>query len=82
MNELEQEIAAMVAEIAEIGIDDVDPDATLSDIGVDSLMSVEIAVCVEQRYGVHFDDDDLNATRSFADIVRLTRGKLSAVATI
>lgn len=78
MTELEREIAAIIAEIAEIEIDDVVPEGTLADIGVDSLMSVEIAVCVERRYGVHFDDDDLSAARSFADIVRLTRDKLAA----
>lgn len=77
MTELEHEIAAIIAEIAEIEIDEIVPAGTLADIGVDSLMSVEIAVCVEQRYGVHFDDADLNAARSFADIVRLTREKLA-----
>jgi acyl carrier protein len=48
----------------------------LADLGVDSLMSVEIAVFVERRFQVHFDDAELNTVRTFEDIVELTRAKV------
>jgi len=79
MTELERELATIVAEIAELEIDEIVPERRLADIGVDSLMSVEIAVWVEQRYGVHFDEADLSAVESFADIVHLTSDKLALV---
>lgn len=79
MTAFEHELAAIVAEIAEIDIDVVTLDATLKEIGVDSLMSVEIAVWVEQHWSVHFSEDDLNAILSFRDLVQLTEQKLQLV---
>ncbi len=79
MTLFEHELAAIVAEIAEIDMDLISLDATLKEIGVDSLMSVEIAVWVEQRWGVHFSEDDLNAMLCFRDLVQLTEQKLQPV---
>jgi acyl carrier protein len=76
MDSVEKEVKSIVAEIAEIDPEEVVPGGTLADLGVDSLMSVEIAVFVERRFQVHFNDDELNTVRTFDDIVELTRAKV------
>lgn len=75
--DVEREVAAIVAEVAEIEVDEIVPEGTLADIGVDSLMSVEIAVDVERRFGVQFDEVELKRVRSFRSLVDLTREKLA-----
>lgn len=76
MDVVERDIAAIVAEVAEIDPDDVVPEGTLADIGVDSLMAVEIAVDVERRFGVQFHEVELKRVESFRSLVDLTRSKL------
>ena len=76
MDVVEREIAAIVAEVAEIDADDVAPEGTLADIGVDSLMAVEIAVDVERRFGIQFHEVELKRVQSFRSLVDLTRSKL------
>ncbi len=72
----EQELAAIVAEVAEVEAGEIDPQAPLAEAGIDSLMAVEIAVDVERRYGIRFDEDELQRIGTFADLVALTRSKL------
>jgi acyl carrier protein len=73
---VEREIAAIVAEVAEIDADEIVPQGTLADIGVDSLMAVEIAVDVERRFGIQFDEVELKRVASFRSLVELARAKL------
>lgn len=76
MDLVEREIAAIVAEVAEIDPHQVVPEGTLGDIGVDSLMAVEIAVDVERRFGIQFHELELKRVQSFRSLVDLTRSKL------
>ena len=74
---IEEEIAAIVGEVAEIDPASVVRGGTLAEGGVDSLMAVEIAVEVERRYGVRFTEDDLKQVTSFEGLVRLTKVTLA-----
>ena len=49
---------------------------TLADLGVDSLMNVEIAVEVERRYAIRFTDDELQRLGTFESLVATTRSKV------
>jgi acyl carrier protein len=60
---LKEQLRAMVAEIAE---KDAVPDgATFKELGIDSMMGVEIVAAVERRYQIKIDDDEL---ASFKDL--------------
>ena len=78
MDGLEDEIRAIVAEVAEIDEAEVRPERALEDAGVDSLLAVEIAVHVEERYGVQFDEAELSEARTFGQLVALARERLAA----
>jgi acyl carrier protein len=74
---IEDELRAIVAEVAEIDPGSVDSSGTLADAGVDSLMAMEIAVDVERRYGLSFTVEELKAITTFGSLVALTRARLA-----
>ncbi len=73
---IEQELAAIVAEVAELDSTQIDPAVPFADAGIDSLLAVEIAVDVERRYRIRFAEDELQRLLTFGDLVALTRAKL------
>jgi acyl carrier protein len=74
---IEDELRAIVAEVAEIDPGSVDLSGTLADAGVDSLMAMEIAVDVERRYGLSFTVEELKRITTFGSLVALTRARLA-----
>ena len=54
---LKEELRALVAEIAEK--DEVPDGATFKDLGIDSMMGVEIVAAVERQYQIKIDDDEI-----------------------
>jgi acyl carrier protein len=75
---IDDELRAIVAEVAEVDAASIDPDLSLSEAGIDSLMAMEITVDVERQYGLHFADEELQQIVTFAALARLTREKLAA----
>lgn len=76
MDTMEKTIAAIVAEVGEIDGNTIQPEKTLRDVGIDSLMGIIIAVEVEKKYKVSFSDSELKSLLTLNDIVLLTRTKL------
>ncbi len=77
MNPLEQEISEIVAQVAEIDVNSIIPDVPLRELGVDSLMGLEIALKIEQLHDVEFADKEIKSVQTFNDIIQLTRSKLA-----
>jgi len=78
MTGLEQRIAAIVAEVAELDEASVVSSESLADLGIDSLTSVEIAVDVERAFGLRFDEMELKEVHSFRSLVEITRRRVDA----
>ena len=74
---IEDELRAIVAEVAELDPGSIDLSGTLADAGVDSLMAMEIAVDVERRYALSFTVEELKAITTFGSLVALTRARLA-----
>jgi acyl carrier protein len=74
---IDDELRAIVAEVAEIDPGSVDLSGTLADAGVDSLMAMEIAVDVERRYGLSFTVEELKGITTFGSLVALTQARLT-----
>ncbi|MDQ2956946.1 MAG: acyl carrier protein [Actinomycetota bacterium] len=76
------ELRNLIAQALDLPVDEVTDDASfVEDLGVDSLMALEIAVVLEKRYGVLLEDADLRAADSFDGVQELLRDKLSAQST-
>ena len=78
MTGLEQKIATIVAEVAELDEASVVSSESLADLGIDSLTSVEIAVDVERAFGLRFDEMELKEVHSFRSLVEITRRRVDA----
>jgi acyl carrier protein len=86
LERLEAEIKKLIVEavvLEDVAPDDIDPSAPLfiDGLGLDSIDALEIAMALEERYGVVSDDDvDLNrerfaSVRSIAAFVAANRTK-------
>jgi acyl carrier protein len=74
--EIEQELAAIVEEIAGVAAADVTPDKSfVDDLDIDSLSMVEIAVQAEDKFGVKIPDDELANLKTVGDAVNYIAGK-------
>jgi len=55
---LKEELRSLIAEIAEI--DTIPDDTHFKDLGIDSMMGVEIVAAIERQYHVKFSDAELS----------------------
>ncbi|HEY5243952.1 MAG TPA: acyl carrier protein [Polyangiaceae bacterium] len=73
---LKEELRTMVAEIAE---KDAIPDgATFKELGIDSMMGVEIVAAIERQYQIKIDDDELAGFKDLESAYALVVRKLQA----
>lgn len=63
---LREALAASVAEILRLPMDRLDPTRSLHDLGMDSLMAVELALAVEKRFGVQLPPMAISENPSIA----------------
>jgi acyl carrier protein len=78
MNPLEQQIRELVATVAELDPDELGPDTPFGDVDIDSLLAMEIAVHVEKRFSVRFEDGDVQRIVSIRDLADLVSERAAA----
>ena len=71
MTPTETELRDLVAELAELEPDEIGLQTPFPDAGVDSLLAMEIAVHVEARFGVRFEDADVRGAQTIAALAAL-----------
>lgn len=70
--ELRREIKELVAQVTRISKQDLKEDARFfEDLGIDSMMALEIAAGIEKKYRVVIPEDDLPRLRSLNDVYAL-----------
>jgi acyl carrier protein len=76
--DVEPQLRALLAESFGIRPERVDPHATLtSDLGVDDLDLLDVVTRIEGSLGVSFPEGEIEAIRTFGDLVMVTRALLS-----
>lgn len=73
---LREQLRALVAEIAEK--DEIPEGATFKDLGIDSMMGVEIVAAVERQYQIKIEDDELAGFQDIDGAYTLVVKKLEA----
>jgi len=73
---LREQLRALVAEIAEK--DEIPDGATFKDLGIDSMMGVEIVAAVERQYQIKIEDDELAGFQDLDGAYTLVLKKLDA----
>jgi acyl carrier protein len=69
--EARTQLMAIVAEIADVPVEQVSPDALLADLDIDSLRGLRIVAAVEKRWGIVVNEDAIGRIRSMGDIFAL-----------
>lgn len=66
---LEQDLVDLIAELAEIDPKEVQTDRPLRDLGVDSLMVLELVAFIEKRTRTEIPESEIGKVRTLADIL-------------
>lgn len=75
MSELKEKLRAIVAEVSEI---DTIPDETpFADLGIDSMMALEVVAEVERQYKVAVPEEELKKLSNFQSVYELFATKIS-----
>jgi acyl carrier protein len=73
--DLTEKLRAIVAEVAEV--DEV-PDATpFKDLGIDSMMAIEIVADIERTYKIKVPEEELERITDLDSVVKLVASKLA-----
>ena len=65
------QIMAIVADVADVPLDRVTPEAQLAELDIDSLRGLRIVAAVEKRWGIVVNEDAIGRIRSMRDIFAL-----------
>lgn len=77
-DDLKADLRALIAEIAEK--DEIPDDAHFKDLGIDSMMGVEIVAAIERQYRIKIDDSELQEVTTLNKSFELVKSKLIAAA--
>ena len=71
---LEQEIQALIADIIEMEPGKIEPDAHLvEDLGMDSMMALEILAAMEKKYKIKIPEEELPKITTLQRAVELAK---------
>ena len=73
---LKEELRELIAEIAEK--DEIPDDIAFKDLGIDSMMGVEIVAAIERKYQVKIEDAELAEITTLNSSMALVTKKLGA----
>lgn len=69
---IKKEVKAIVAEIAEMGVGEISDEALFAeDLGIDSMMALEIAATIEKKYKVVIPEEQIPSIKSLKNIYEL-----------
>lgn len=71
LEDIELEVKKIAAEVASLDIKNIDPKMRLKEIGLDSMMALEVMAGIERRYKIHFQEQDLPKMTSVNEAVKL-----------
>jgi acyl carrier protein len=77
-DQISREIKTLVSRVIKIPEEKIDPNANLfSDLGVDSLLGIEIFASLDRKYGLDVPEEKLKKINTLNDIIALVKKLLS-----
>ena len=76
-NPMKEELRALISEISEM--DDIPDDVSFKDLGIDSMMGVEIVAAIERKYQVKIEDAELALVTTLTSSMALVQKKLGDI---
>jgi len=79
MENLEKELRSIIAEITEIEPEKITMEASfVEDLGMDSMMALEILASIEKKYKIRIPEDKLMNLKNLNETIKLTKEYLNA----
>jgi acyl carrier protein len=75
---LKEELRSLIAEIAEV--DSVPDETPFKDLGIDSMMGVEIVAAIERQYKIKIADSELERISTLQNSYELVKAKIDSAA--
>ncbi|MFC3995064.1 acyl carrier protein [Nocardiopsis sediminis] len=72
------EISRALTEEFDVPADEIGPENTLQDLGVDSVAAVELADILQERLGITIGDDDLTTQNTVAEVIGVVAERAGA----
>lgn len=76
--ELRDKLRAIIAEVSEV--DEIPDETPFKDLGIDSMMAIEIVAEVERTFKLSIPEDELRTMTHFTAVYDLVKSKLAAAA--
>lgn len=76
--ELRDKLRAIIAEVSEV--DEIPDETPFKDLGIDSMMAIEIVAEVERTFKLSIPEDELRTMTHFTAVYDLVKNKLAAAA--
>ncbi len=73
---LQDELIEVIAAEAQVDRAKLEPDATLEEIGLDSVDLVSVIFAVEDKYGVSIGESDLERSATLGEMVQVIQKKI------
>jgi acyl carrier protein len=77
---IRQEIAEYLQQNHGVALDAIAPEATLEDVGVDSLGVLGIVTLLENKHGVSLETAELIKLRTFGELLGVVQAKIAKIA--
>jgi len=74
--DLKEKLRAIIAEVSEV--DEIPDETPFKDLGIDSMMAIEIVAEIERTYKMTVPEDDLKKLTNFTAVYTLVKDKLPA----
>jgi acyl carrier protein len=73
-NNIEEEVKKLVADITEVPVEKLTPDADFfKDLGIDSLKAIEIVAAFEKRYRIIIPEEDIPKIRNLTNVIEYVK---------
>ena len=78
LEKIRADVVAIIADVAEIPEESITDDALLEDLGVDSLMGLEIVANAEKRYRIEIPEEEIPKLKTLRHILDMIQAKFLA----
>ncbi len=73
---LKEELRALISEISEV--DTIPDDVSFKDLGIDSMMGVEIVTAIEKQFQIKIEESELQQVNTLNNSLEIVQTKLAA----
>lgn len=78
MSDISSYLSAVLEENFDVIAEDLAPDKTLDDLGVDSVATIELVDILQEKFGIKIADEELTNKNTVDQVVSTLRAKAGA----